>query len=60
MLRKVEIFLRDEDTLTEEVLVNGLAVGFGDKPADIRTYLVYWGLRSLHCREFLALFGESL
>ena len=43
MLGKVEVLLSHEHALTEEVLVDLLAIGFGDK----------------HCCEFLALFGES-
>jgi hypothetical protein len=44
MLGKVEVLLGHEHTLAEEVLVDLLAVVLGDK----------------HCREFQALFGESL
>lgn len=32
VLGKVEVLLGDEDTLTEEVLVDELAVGLGNKP----------------------------
>lgn len=32
MLGEVEVLLRDEHTLTEDVLVDLLAVRFGDKP----------------------------
>lgn len=62
MLGKVVVLLGHEYTLLEEVLVDLLAVGLGDKPA---IELVRWSCGNrgrwmvVHCCEFLALFGES-
>jgi hypothetical protein len=44
MLWEVEVLLGHEHTLAEKVLMNLFTVSLGNK----------------HCREFLALFGESL
>lgn len=43
MLGLVEVLFGNEHTFLEDVLVNLLAIGFGNK----------------HCRELLALFGKS-
>ena len=43
MLGLVEVLFGNEHTLLEDILVDLLAIGFGDK----------------HCHELLALFGKS-
>jgi hypothetical protein len=60
MLGKVEVLLSHEYTLAEEVLVDLLAVSFGDKPGRevLAEYLENESI-ILHCCEFQALFGES-
>lgn len=49
----------------EEVLVDLLAVGLGNKPRDMSVSVAWGNCQKnsnigVHCREFLALFGESL
>lgn len=60
MLGLVVVLFGDEYTLLEDVLVDRLAVGLGDKPV---RGLVGWPqcgwTEGLHCRESLALFGRS-
>ena len=46
MFGLVEILLRYEDTLAEEVLVDELAIGFGDKPgACEQQFIVRFAMR---------------
>lgn len=62
MLGEVEVLLGHEYALLEEVLVDLLAIGLGDKPAAAVSvcalaFSVQWVY--VHCHEFQALFGES-
>jgi hypothetical protein len=60
MLGKVEVLLSHEYTLAEEVLVDLLAVSFGDKPGrEALAEHLEDESTVLHCCEFQALFGES-
>jgi hypothetical protein len=60
MFGKVEVLLCHEHTLAEEVLVDLLAVSFGDKPGqEVLAEQLEDEFRILHCCEFQALFGES-
>jgi hypothetical protein len=61
MLGKVEVLLSHEYTLAEEVLVDLLAVSFGNKPGQevLAEQLLEDESVILHCCEFQALFGES-
>lgn len=59
VLGQVVVLFGDEYTLLEEVLVDRLAVGFGDKPVRVSTKSLDCLTGCLHCRESLALFGRS-
>jgi len=41
VLGLVEVLLGDEHTLTEEVLVDRLAVGLGDQPGALSVYRIF-------------------
>lgn len=61
MLRRVEVLLGDQDAFTEEVLVDLLAVGFGDQPGEIsvRSFIEQGGMRaSLHLDGLMSLMLE--
>lgn len=60
MFWAVVVFLGHEHSLSEEILVHLLAVGFGDKPDSLVSLVIDLSRsKHIHCREFLALFGES-
>lgn len=62
VLGKIVVLLGHEYTLLEEVLVDLLAIGLGNKPdmgVSRVTLCSSAGKEDVHCCEFLALFGES-